>query len=151
MIYRLNILFTAILAGFLFSYALVLGNYLSYLVQKGQKDSFFETYPAFRSERKVVIFYRMVMISQTTAALLSLVSNLHHYPFLAQLLALLLFPILVFFHAITGYLPLEEKVNSGKQLSEDEKKNYLRYNLSLHVLYGLLYFISAFWLLLGLG
>lgn len=147
MLFQLNVILTAILSGFMFSYALVLGNFLSYLVEKELGQAFFEAYARFRRERKVVTLYRLVMIAQTLLALLTLLLHGGTGPFFPLVLAVLDFPLLVLAHALTRYLPVEEKVNSGRRLTAEERTLYLRWNIILHLCYGLLYTGTALWLL----
>ena len=144
MLYHLNLVLTAVLAGMMLSYVLVLGNFFSYLVRRERYDFFQHVYGAFRKNTKVSFYYSVIMLAQTFLALLSFLLNMRNHALLPQLVAIVIFPILIIIHKLTGYLPLEEKLNSGHALDDKERRIYLRYNLWLHFIYFLLYGGAAF-------
>lgn len=148
MLYNLNVLLTGLVAGFMFSYSLVLGNFFSYLVKLEEYSIFEKFYQKFRTENRIPLYYDAVLIAQGVVAFISLFFHFNNHSILAQVMAILDFPILILFHKFTGFFPLEEKLVSGHVLTKKEAAHYLRYNLSLHIIYGAVYLLTTFLLLL---
>lgn len=139
--HALNLLGLGLSVGVAFSYVVTLGALFNRLVRQRDWDFFSERYGPFRTQTKAKLKYGLITpAGQILLALGSLLSNWHDRPLAPQALAVLVFPLYyLLLHWPSGFARVEEKLNSGGRLEEPEVTTYLRWNLPLHVVLGLLY------------
>ena len=134
----------AVAAGFALSYVITMGNLFSYLVRNGKEDFFGNTYAIFRKNSRAKYLYGIFLPGLPAIfGILSLFDKASgtRLPLIA---AIMIFPVYyTLLHRPTKFAMIEERLNSGKALSVEEKKLYIRYNLPLHITLGLLYLISS--------
>ncbi len=141
MLYRLTIVMTALIAGFMLSYCIILGSYFNHLLAERRDEGFSEYYTPFRKSRRAVIWYRLVCVLQISLAALSCLLSPHE-PF-PKIMALAPFMVLFICHWLTGFGKSEEHINSGLPIDQHHRTTYLKWNIPLHVFYFLVFFLSA--------
>lgn len=141
MLYRLTIVMTALMAGFMLSYCITLGSYFNYLLAEVRDEGFSDYYAPFRKSTRVVFWYRSACGLQILLAILScLLSPQESLP---KITALVPFTVLFLCHWLTGFGKSEERINSGLPIDQHHRATYLKWNIPLHVFYFLAFSTSA--------
>ena len=148
-IYGANIVYTLAYAGAMIMYCITLGSYFSYLVRSNRLEGFTEYYGVFRNTSNVKRNFFIFMIGQFLLALISFIFN-RDMAWLPQILAILGLPIIGLGHKLTGFLVSEDRINSARDLDPKLAKNYLDYNIPLHLVYSLVYLLAGIFLLGGI-
>lgn len=135
----------AVAAGFSFSYVVTLGRLFQSLVIRQRWEFFGDEYAAFRAAGHAKAWYALFL--PVGPAVLALVAWLAPGSVNSWVLigAVLLFPAYyLLLHRPSGFARVEEKLNSGHALDAREVATYLRWNLPLHIVLGLLYAVASF-------
>lgn len=148
LIYNLNIIYTAILAGSMIMYSITLGSYFTYLGKNNMLEGFKDYYGVFRKNTNVKLIFMIYLTGQTLLAIISILLN-KTKPLLGQILSFLSIIVIGFGHSISGFLKSEEKLNSASDLSVKVVDNYIKYNIPLHILYSIYYIVAAYILLIN--
>ena len=148
--YLTNTILCAVLIGYLTSYVITLGSYYTYMLRNGRVKELQASYAPFRTDSNTKALYRICFALQVVFAAVSLLLNHSTHPLPAQVYALAILPIFLSIHGVTGFGKVEEKMASGKELTEPEIDLYTKLNLPLHLVYAALYLIGATWLVAAL-
>jgi hypothetical protein len=136
---------TALVAGLMLFYCIILGRFFDYLLRQGEVEVFTRYYAPFRKESGVVKIYGGVWGVQVLLALASLVTSSSWSKGqidVGTVVALLAPLLLVTTHGLTGFSAAEGRVNSGVS-DEHDRTLYLRLNLPLHLLHLVVYSLAA--------
>ncbi len=126
-------------------YIITLGSYFNYIL-KINLLSGFQDYSFFRSNTKVKRNYFVILVGQVIVSIISLILNCNSG--LMPLCFNIIVPIIMLmFHVLTGFGKVENLVNSGQKVEMNEVKEYVRFNIPLHITYFTLYLISTLLLL----
>ncbi len=152
--------FTGVVAGFMVSYALVLGPYFDWLIDGGAAAAFApadaRSYARFRAERDPVTPYLAVCFAQFGAALAFLVAAVRARRrgirvWRAALGPALAMPFLVALHTATGFAAAEQAVLSGAASAAPDgaaaRATFRTWNGPLHAVDALLFAVPLVGLL----
>ncbi len=148
-IIKLQIIYTAILAGMMLMYSITLGSYFNFIL-KNKMFNAFRDYSLFRKNSKVQLLHTIVLVGQAIYSVISLIIN-HKLGLFPLLIAALIPIIMLAIHLLSGFAKVESLVNSSQNLGESTVKKYLQWNIPLHILYTLLYVIGCISLFFVLG
>ncbi len=159
-----TVVLTGIVAGFMVSYALVLGPYFDWLIDGGAPTAFAPTdarsYARFRSERDPVTPYTAVCFAQFGAALAFLAAAVRARRrgvrvWRAALGPALAMPLLVALHTATGFAAAEQAVLSGAAPAAPTgaaaRATFRAWNGPLHAVDALLFAVPLVGLLRAAG
>lgn len=142
---RLQIVYTAIMSGTMLMYVITIGNYFSYIL-KHRIPHAFEDYAVFRKNTRAPLKHSIVLLGQVAISIISLMINYDRGG--AALLVGVAVPLVMLcFHVFTGFGKVENLINSAQTVDEKMIEKYLFWNIPLHILYFLLYAVSAMLLL----
>ncbi|WP_194947985.1 hypothetical protein [Actinomyces trachealis] len=149
--YGLNIVYTAVLAGFMISYVVTMGSFFNHTLSHGRRPELQQLLLPFHKDEKVSTKYAAWVLGQVLVAGVSLALNFSHLPLGAQVLAVLAMPLWYMFHRFSGFARLEHLAEGGPQDVPDQVvQRFVRLNLPVHSAYAAVYLLTAAWLVAGL-
>lgn len=142
---KLQIVYTAMLSGMMVMYVITLGSYFNYILKHHMVRAF-QDYSLFRQNTKVQLCHFIVMVGQETISIVSLMFN-YRIGWFPLVIAVIVPIVLLALHVLTGFGKVENLVNSAESISGRTVEKYLAWNMPLHIVYALLYAVSALLLL----
>ncbi|SUB74991.1 hypothetical protein [Peptoniphilus indolicus] len=140
-ILKIQIIYTAIMSGMMLMYTVTLGSYFNYIL-KNKILSGFQDYSSFRSNTNVKINHSIILLGQIIVSIISLILN-YNKGFNPLCFSLIVPIIMLVLHTLTGFGEVENLVNSGKKVEMNQIEKYVTWNIPLHIIYFILYLISA--------
>lgn len=140
-ILKIQIIYTAIIPGMMLMYTVTLGSYFNYIL-KNKILSGFQDYSSFRSNTNVKINHSIILLGQIIVSIISLILN-YNKGFNPLCFSLIVPIIMLVLHTLTGFGEVENLVNSGKKVEMNQIEKYVTWNIPLHIIYFILYLISA--------
>lgn len=140
-ILKIQIIYTAIMSGMMLMYTVTLGSYFNYIL-KNKILSGFQDYSSFRSNTNVKINHSIILLGQIIVSIISLILN-YNKGFNPLCFSLIVPIIMLVLHILTGFGEVENLVNSGKKVEMNQIEKYVTWNIPLHIIYFILYLISA--------
>lgn len=140
-ILRIQIIYTAIMSGMMLMYIVTLGSYFNYIL-KNRMLSGFQDYSDFRSNTKVQTNHSIILFGQVIVSIISLIFN-YNKGFIPLCFSLIVPILMLVFHVLTGFGKVENLINSGQKVERNQVEKYVTWNIPLHIIYFILYLISA--------
>lgn len=140
-ILKIQIIYKAIMSGMMLMYTVTLGSYFNYIL-KNKILSGFQDYSSFRSNTNVKINHSIILLGQIIVSIISLILN-YNKGFNPLCFSLIVPIIMLVLHTLTGFGEVENLVNSGKKVEMNQIEKYVTWNIPLHIIYFILYLISA--------
>lgn len=141
-IYDINIIWTILLGGIMTMYCVTLGRYFTYIAKNNMLDGFTKYYSVFRKNTNVQKVFFIFLIGQFIMAIISIILN-STKDISLQIPSILGLIIIILGHSISGFLKSEEKINSGDIEDKKVVGNYIKYNISLHIIYAIYYILAG--------
>ncbi|EGY79949.1 hypothetical protein HMPREF9129_0928 [Peptoniphilus indolicus ATCC 29427] len=129
------------MSGMMLMYTVTLGSYFNYIL-KNKILSGFQDYSSFRSNTNVKINHSIILLGQIIVSIISLILN-YNKGFNPLCFSLIVPIIMLVLHTLTGFGEVENLVNSGKKVEMNQIEKYVTWNIPLHIIYFILYLISA--------
>lgn len=150
--YGLNIVYTAVLAGFMISYVVTMGSFFNHTLSHGRRIELQHLLLPFHKDQKVSTKYAAWVLGQVLVAGASLTLSYSHLPLGAQVLAVVAMPLWYAFHRVSGFSRLEHLAEGGPEDVPDQVvQRFVRLNLPVHSAYAAIYLLTAAWLVAGLA
>jgi len=149
-VYALNIVYTAVLAGFMISYVVTMGAFFTYALGHGKRRELQEVLLPFGRDTRVTKNYAAWVLGQVLVAAASLILNAGRLPLLPQILAVGAMPLWYAVHVLSGFARCEHLAEGGpSDVPEQEVARFVRLNLPFHSGYACLYLVTALALVVG--
>ena len=138
--FRLTVAWTGIIAGFMISYVIVIGRFFNWLLRHNRYDVFTDAYSVFRKQDNPVTPYIAFVFTHLLLSLLLVglsfaTSQVYWWTFMP----LLCVPLFLTIHFGSPFGQAEKQVNSGQAEDATAVRNYLKFNIPLHLLYAIIF------------
>ena len=150
-LYAVNVVYTAVLAGFMISYVVTMGSFFTHTLSHGRRRELQRLLLPFNRDEHVSARYAAWVLGQVVVAAVSLALNAGRSPLAAQIFAVAAMPLWYAMHVGSRFARTEHLAEGGPEdVPEREIKRFLRLNLPIHCGYAAVYVAAALWLLAGL-
>ena len=150
-LYAVNVVYTAVLAGFMISYVVTMGSFFTHTLSHGRRRELQRLLLPFNRDEHVSTKYAAWVLGQVVVAAVSLALNAGRVPLAAQIFAVAAMPLWYAVHVGSGFARAEHLAEGGPEdVPEREIKRFLHLNLPIHCGYAAVYIAAALWLLAGL-
>ena len=150
-LYAINVVYTAVLAGFMISYVVTMGSFFTHALSHGRRRELQRLLLPFNRDEHVSTRYAAWGLGQVVVAAVSLALNAGRVPLAAQIFAVAAMPLWFAVHVVSGFARAERLAEGGSEdVPEQEIKRFIRLNLPIHSGYAAVYVVADLWLLAGL-
>ena len=150
-LYAVNVVYTAVLAGFMISYVVTMGSFFTHALSHGRRRELQRLLLPFNRDEHVSTRYAAWVLGQVVVAAVSLALNAGRAPLAAQIFAVAAMPLWFAVHVVSGFARAERLAEGGSEdVPEQEIKRFVRLNLPIHSGYAAVYVVADLWLLAGL-
>ena len=149
-LYAVNVVYTAVLAGFMISYVVTMGSFFTHTLSHGRRRELQRLLLPFNRDEHVSAKYAAWVLGQVVVAAVSLALNAGRAPLAAQIFAVAAMPLWYAVHVGSGFARAEHLAEGGpSDVPEQEVARFVRLNLPFHSGYACLYLVTALALVVG--
>lgn len=142
-LHEVTVIWTALIAGFMVSYCLVLGRYFNWLLTSDNTDGFSNYYSVFRTEQNVKFPYIIFVFFQFFLSVINFGINWRSLDEWGWISILCVPAFLSIHFLLSPFGKAEGLINSSLSISKETARVYLIWNLPLHITYGFIFVIGA--------
>lgn len=151
LLYAFNIVYAAILAGFMISYVVTMGSFFTHALGHGRRRELQGILLPFHRDQRVGVKYAAWVLGQVVVAAVSLALNAGRLPLAAQILAVVAMPLWYAVYVASGFARVEQLAEGGPEdVPEDVIQRFVRLNLPIHTGFAAVYVVAALALVAGL-